>query len=318
MLVNVLSIFSFLLVFFGEESMAASPTPTTQTTIAANSGGINNPFGSPVTTRSMRAKDSQGNYVRISLQENGARGAKYDPLTPFKTERYETLLIYEYFPTPQISLGVIPTFMRTNNSYKLVPDTETVKGVGLIPFASYLFAPQWLGTVQGGYYYDNHDWTYQQFAGGGAHVRLRQQGQRFFGALYLTWIGPQQPFSGSVRAGANYVFEQVKTAVDSTAALVPGYNYERGSVSLSGRLKYVPAVGWEMFFQTQIDYSPKVTRRSTDYRPGGGRQRIRFLSGPGLSYNLNNNYELSVACFNVQGFGFYRENQMNLRFRVLL
>jgi hypothetical protein len=273
---------------------------------------------STITTRSVREKESQGARYRVSLQEYAAKGTAYDPLSPFRQERYESQLIYEYFPRPEISVGAIPIFMQATYSYKLLPDTNTVKSSGIVPFASYLFTPEWLGSAQCGYYYDTNNWTYQQFAGGPPTVRLRQRGDRFFGAMYMTWIGPKQPVTGSVRFGAAYVFQHLKPAIDSISDFIPSENFQRGAVSLSGRLKYVPAEGWELYFQTELDYSLKVTRRVTDYRAGGGRQRIRFLAGPGVHYSISPASEVSLGYNSVQGYGFYRENQFTLRFRMLL
>jgi len=278
----------------------------------------NTSLAAAVTTRSIRSKESGEAHSRISIVQNGARGTAYDPLNPYRVERYETQLVYEYFPRPDISVGLIPVFMKAHYAYKLDPTTDHTNGVGIVPFANYLFTPNWLGTVQGGYYYDNHSWLYPQFDGGSPNVTLRQQAHKFFGALYVTWMGPHKCISGSVRAGALYEFEHFKAATDSIGELQPGRNFERGGVSLSGRLKYAPADKWELYFQTEFGYSLKVTRRPTDFKTGGGRQRLRFLAGPGVHYNISPGSELAFNYFFVQGYGFYRENQISLRFRLLL
>lgn len=276
------------------------------------------PLATTVNTRSVRSTETGVVHSLISIVENGARGTSYDPLNPYKLERYETQIIYEYFPRPEVSIGAIPTFMKSHFAFQLSPDTDHVNSGGIISFANYLFTPNWLGTIQGGYYYDTHNWLYPQFSGDPPNVSLRQQAHRFYGALYATWIGPRKCISGSIRAGALYEYEHVKSAVDSVRVFQRGHNFERGSVTLSGRLKYTPAYKWELYFQTQIDYSLKLTRRDGDFKAGGGRQSLRFLVGPGVHYNISPTSELSFTYFNIQGYGYYRENQVSVRFRVLL
>ncbi|MEI8296141.1 MAG: hypothetical protein WCG04_06435 [Alphaproteobacteria bacterium] len=306
-------------------AIASNTASVQSTTMASSIGSGSRTYAAATTTipggveksatsRNAWDKDS---YWRIALAEVVAKGTSYDQITPYKVERYETVLLLEYFRS-KMSFGIMPIFLRVNTAFKALPASDYEKSAGLVPFANYLFAPSWLATVQAGYYYENHNWRTQQFAGGPANLDWRQQAHRYFGAGYVTWIGPQRMVTGSIRAGTSFQYSKFMQAFDALGRNNPASNFQRGAVSLSGRLKYSPADAWELYFQTEVDYSYRVTRRDSEFRKGGGRQSIRFVAGPGVNYNPSATTEVSMAYNSVQGWGYYRENQIILRLRMLV
>lgn len=300
-------------------SAPASSASSSSAEIASYSdASVKDPGGvKSVSIHNISAQDGQGGHYRIALTQGVSKGTSYDPVTPYRLERYETNLFIEYYRA-NVSFGLMPTYLKNNTTFYANPNTDSGSSGGLVPFANWLFKPSWLATIQAGYYYENHNWRTQQFTGGPANLSWRQQSNRYFGAAYLTWIGPKKPISGSIRAGTAFQKSNFHQAFDGAGNNVAASNLQRGSVSLSGRLKYSPEDVWELFFQTQVDYSYRVTRRNMEYRMGGGRQSIRLAVGPGVNYNPSPTTEVGVSFLHVQGWGYYRENQMTLRLRILV
>lgn len=307
----------FLILLVGVAPLAA------QTTTACMQCPLSQPPTPPKPYKEKKKKDS----LRLSINQESNKIDDYNPLTPGSTERYTTTLMYEYTPeSGHYSVGVLPVFTTAKTRFVSTPDVINYKGAGLLPFFSHMFSPSWQGLLQVGAYFDDYDVRYQQFGNSPtANVRLHTQGGTYFGAAYLTWIGPNEPLSGSIRGGWIHGVQHIGTGTDSTGTVVPGSSFlpgsyfEYGGPMLSGRIKYDfnDVVG--VYGQAEVDYHVRSTPRANVYRSTTGRQRTRFLVGPGIHFHtFDGRVQIRLAYNFVSGFGFTREHDILLRVRVLI
>ncbi len=261
---------------------------------------------------------SEKDRFRVSLSEAGSKGTDYNPLTPAQLETYSTALLFEYFPTDSLNLGFASAYSQIKSSRRRTPDWTRTKSIQFIPFLGYLLSPQWLfNALAGGGYIDDNSFLLRFSTDTVPTSHLRQQRHYYTGAAYLTWIGPNQPISGSIRGGFRYDFYHTRRAIDTFGTVVPSSNFERGAIYLSGRLKYEPTPDWQYFLQLTGNYSTKLTAISTVYRSTTGRQRSQLTIGGGIHYRFTHALAIRIAYFRNEGYGFFRENVLAVRLRAL-
>jgi hypothetical protein len=272
-----------------------------------------------VNERAMAARERQklaevGGYGSLSVAQQGTKGKYYDPM-PRNIVTYTTSFTYEYTPNTTVSFGITPSFSKSKTRFLLLTEIEDDDSYSLSPFVSYFLSSQWLLSAQGsvGYSLSGID----TFLADSDPTSLDQRGLSYSGSGYITWLTPDNTLNGTVSIGATYSSQYSKAAVDNTGSLSAASKFQRAGPSLSGSLNYKLADAWVLSFQASVDYSLKVTRRSTDYRPGGGRQSLRVAAGPSISNKFTKDVACSLGYTHTEGYGFYRENQIALQVRIL-
>jgi hypothetical protein len=280
--------------------------------ISAIGGSVPQTF-SKLTARQLAEKIKS----RVYLSEDIARTKDFNPLYPYNAYPSYFFIGYEYFPSAVMSLGVLVQYTQEKDKYVYQNAYTTSKSSGIYPYVSYLMTRNWLVTGQVGFAVQDYN-TVQQMSTGGKYRIRRQVMQPFVGG-FVTWIGPEQPITASVRGGLTYDNQRYRSAIDNLSGFFPARHFENITASLSTRLKYKPAGAiWDAFLQIEVDNRIISTHRPAIWRPDSGVQNMFYQFGPGTHIKINDRWEVRFWYLRGIGFGYAREDRVGVRLRAAI
>lgn len=256
---------------------------------------------------------------RFFINQDVAHTNDTDPIQPYKANPLYSFIGGEYFFTPEFSLGAVLTYTYEKDRFSNLPvgqisSNEVDNVTGLLPYINYLATPSWLLTVQAGGYVEDYKETTVTTSG---TVLTRNQVFTPDVEGYATWIGPDQKYTASVRAGAYYVNQRFRSVIDSTGFFYQTRHFESAAVAASARLKYFPDdTFWNVFLHLEADYRIFAGARPDIYNPNGLRQNLLWQVGPGVHFKLNETWELRVLALHTVGFGYGKEERIGIRLRA--
>lgn len=258
---------------------------------------------------------------RLYLNQDLARTISSDPLYPYRANPLYSFIGYEYFPTPQISVGAVAVYTYEKDVYSRPVNairSDTVSNVsGILPYISYLIKPQWLITAQvGGYIEDNKTTTVTTTGTN----RTRIQVFTSHAGGYVTWIGPDTMYSATVRSGIYYTNQRYRSVIYSNGRFSPTRHFESSAVALSSRLKYKPDQHsfWDAFLHIEAQFRVFAGSRPFMWHQDNGRQNLLYQVGPGVHFRLNDTWEIRLLALHTVGFGYAKEERIGIRLRAVI
>jgi len=261
--------------------------------------------------------------MRLYLSQDVARTISSDPLFPYRARPLYSFIGAEYFPIPQISLGFVAVYTHEKDVYSRLQNnitrSDTVANVsGVLPYISYLIKPQWLITAQAGGYVEEYKGT--SVSTTGATNRLRNQVFTPHAGAYVTWIGREAMYTGTLRGGIYYTNQRFRSTISSSNQFSPTRHFEVAAAALSSRLKYNPGHGsfWDAFLHIEAQHRIFAGARPNIWHPDNGRQNMLYQFGPGAHFRLNDTWEIRVLALHTVGFGYTKEERIGIRLRAAI
>jgi hypothetical protein len=292
--------------------VAADAQPATSSAIL----NAEHPSFSILTSAQQKKKIHHRAYVNVDF----ARFQDRDPFFPGRSNPFYSFIGYEYFPTPEVTYGVLAIYDMDTETYNKVPVKNQIRIGGLFPYINYFANRSWLLTVQAGAYYERDKIT---STGPSGDFLGRVPNERNLRIIrpevggYATWIGPDQMFTATVRGGYYYSGQRTRAATDRTGAFLARRNFDTTALTLSTRLKYFPeGANWNAFLQIQGDFRVTASGRRFVFHPDNRVQNGFFQIGPAVHYEFNDTWELRAMYLYSKGYGYNNENRIGLRLRA--
>lgn len=272
---------------------------------------------SKLTTEQLKASKNS----RLYLSQDMARTINSDPLFPYRSRPLYSLVGYEYFPTPQLSLGFVAVYTYQKDVFSrpanAVRSDVVARVSGIAPYISYLIKPQWLITAQVGGNIEDYKGTSVNAVG--AVNRVRNQVFTPNAGGYVTWISPETKYAATLRGGIYYINQRFRSTIDSNAQFSPTRHFETSAVAFSSRLKYKPDHSfWDAFLHVEAQCRVFAGARPNVWHPDNGRQNLLYQIGPGAHFKLNDTWEIRVLALHTVGFGYTKEERIGVRLRAAI
>ena len=291
--------------------MTAAPSSGTQQSSLGQGGTA--PSLSKLTQEQLSHHVSSRYYV----SQDFARTINRDPLSPGRSYPSYTYLGYEHFPHSELSYGLVIPIVYEKFNFSRFRGHSTDKNLGILPYFSYLVDPNWLVTGEVGMSLEDYN---AEIFTSTPTFRVRNQVFGHEAAGFVTWIGPDTPYTATIRAGLLYSNQRFRRTIDNFGGVYPVRHFETGTFALSARLKYYPPDHnkWNAFIHLQTDFRFFATARPLTFHPDSGRQNSLLQFGPGFHYNLNDTWEVRGMLLHTAGFGYAKENRVGLRLRAVM
>lgn len=257
---------------------------------------------------------------RFFMNQDVAHTVCSDPVFPYHANPLYSFIGYEHFFTYAFSVGAVLTYTHEKDTFtKNLPGvarSNTVGNVsGFLPYVNYLVNRSWLLTGQVGGYIEDYKST--QVNTDGSTILTRNQVFTPNAEGYVTWIGPDNKFTASIRGGFYYENQRFRSVIDSTGEFFPVRHFESGAVAASARLKYYPDdTFWNAFLHIETDWRFFASARPDVSHPDNAMNNMLYQFGPGMHFKINDTWEVRVLALHTIGFDYGKEERIGIRLRA--
>jgi hypothetical protein len=256
---------------------------------------------------------------RAFANQDFAHTVSSDPNFPYHANPIYSFIGLEHFFSPAFSLGAVLTYAHERDKF-----TRNVTGVvssdslndvtGFLPYINYLVNRSWLVTGQMGGYIESY--KYSERLQDGSSYMSHDQVFTPNAEFYVTWIGPDSPFTASVRSGVYYQNQRFRSLIGSQGDFYATRHFESAAIGTSVRLKYYPEDKiWNVFVHMEVDHRFFSGSRPGISHPDNANRNMLYQVGPGMHFKLSEAWELRVLALHTVGFDYGKEERIGIRLR---